>query len=125
VLNSKHTHLNIGPGSDRRKKTTITNGFGSPLLFNNQSRRFKDGFSRLSDDLEQNTIVVIARQFAFIEANLDTLRNDNVVLESERNPDFRIRLAAELGTLRGRMEHIRRVIDEVTQSSREDMDMED
>lgn len=115
----------IGGGSDRRKKTIIQNGFRSQLLFTNQRRRFRDEFSRISDDLERKTREVIAQEFSSIEANLDTLRNDNVVLESERNPDFRMRLAAELGTMRGRMEHIRRAIDEVMQSARQDIDMED
>jgi hypothetical protein len=54
-------------------------------------------------------------QLALITADLDTLRDANVIEESERNPEFRRRLAAEVEVLTREMERTRAVVDSVVE----------
>ena len=102
-----------GSGSDRRRKAIITNGFSSPTLFNDHRRRFNDKFLIVSDKLVESIENAVSRQLAFIEADLNTLRDQNVVLESERNPDFRRQLATGLEAAKQMMTGVHQVMDDV------------
>ncbi|KAF2789491.1 hypothetical protein K505DRAFT_365563 [Melanomma pulvis-pyrius CBS 109.77] len=112
-----------GGGSDRRRKTIITDGFSSPTLFQDHRRRFKEQFVRISYELEVKMKDAITQQLAFIDADLNTLRDEKVVLESERNPEFRVRLTVELEEVKEAMRGIHRAIDDVTNASRNTMPM--
>lgn len=100
-----------GSGSDLRRKAIITNGFSSPTLFDDHRRLFREKFSIISDELARNIESAINRQLAFIEADLNTLRDQNVILESERNPDFRRQLATELEAVKQMMTGVYRAMD--------------
>lgn len=113
-----------GGGSDRCRKTIISSGFSSPTLFISHRRRFKEQFFAIADTLHQKARDSVIHQVAFIEGDLDTLRNDNVVLESERNPEFRTHLAAEVTRARQDMETVRGAVNNLLNLAGEDLVME-
>ncbi|KAF2266375.1 hypothetical protein CC78DRAFT_459505 [Lojkania enalia] len=117
-------NMEYGSGSDRRRKTIITSGFRSPNLFYDHRRQFQEKFREISDELQESVGEVIDQQLAFIEADLDTLRDENVVLESERNPEFRRTLGTEVERVREEMRRVARTIDDVVSTAREDTPME-
>jgi hypothetical protein len=39
---------------------------------------------------------IVQKQIEFIEADLQMLRDEHVILDSERNPEFRIRVRTEV-----------------------------
>jgi hypothetical protein len=57
---------------------------------------FRDSFREISINIEAAIKNVVIRRAALIEADLQLLRDENVVLESERNPVFRRKLAKEV-----------------------------
>ncbi|KAF1998022.1 hypothetical protein P154DRAFT_440141 [Amniculicola lignicola CBS 123094] len=105
----------LGTGSWARRKTIITNGFSSHTLFSEHLQRLRNKLVAIARELQDKVNEVITQQLVFIEADLNTLRDENVVLESERNPELRRRLGA--GVERGRQEmeqtqtSIQRVLD--------------
>lgn len=73
----------------------------------------------VSNELVESIENAVSRQLAFIEADLNTLRDQNVVLESERNPDFRRQLATGLEAAKQMMTGVHRVIDDVANVARQ------
>jgi hypothetical protein len=57
---------------------------------------------------------IINQQVGLVEADLQMLRDENVVLESERDPEFRRRVGAEVERVRGEVERIGRVVEDVS-----------
>ncbi|KUL85849.1 hypothetical protein ZTR_07402 [Talaromyces verruculosus] len=113
-----------GTGSDRRRKKIISSGFKSLSLFVYHRRQFREKFLAISDTLQQKTKDAVTHQLAFIAADLDTLRNENVVLESERNPEFRTRLATEVTRAREDMETVKGAMNDLLNLAGEDVMME-
>ncbi|EXJ72754.1 uncharacterized protein A1O5_03901 [Cladophialophora psammophila CBS 110553] len=81
-----------GRGSDKRRKATICSGFGDEQLFPTIQRQLRNGFSELSRDLDAKIQEAVTTHLAVVQRDVDTLRNENVVLESESDPKFRTRL---------------------------------
>ncbi|ORY11257.1 hypothetical protein BCR34DRAFT_484487 [Clohesyomyces aquaticus] len=117
-------NMECGTGSDRRRKAIITTGFRAQTLFDDHRRRFRERFVEISNELQEQMATLIAEQLAFIEADLNTLKDENVVLESERNPEFRTRLATEVERVEDELTRVRRAVEEVANAVREDVDME-
>lgn len=65
----------------------------------------------------------VDQQVALIETDLQMLRDENVVLESERNPEFRSRVAAEVDRARAQLDRIGRAVEDVVNAARGDADM--
>jgi ABC-type phosphate transport system auxiliary subunit len=118
------SHNPVGTGSDRRRKTIISSGFSSSSLFVDHCRFFREKFLAISDTLQQKTKDAVTHQLAFIAADLDTLRNENVVLESERNPEFRTHLATEVTRARQDMETVRDAMNDLLNFAVDDVVME-
>jgi hypothetical protein len=57
---------------------------------------------------------IVNQQVGLVEADLQMLRDENVVLESERDPEFRRRVGAEVERVRGEVERIGRVVEDVS-----------
>jgi FtsZ-binding cell division protein ZapB len=87
-----------------RRKSIIRNSFSDTQLFENHRRRFARKFSELSHDLEDKIQEAIATHLAVIQNDLDTLKNENVALESERHPEFRRQLEEAVRDMRQKME---------------------
>ncbi|KAI2485011.1 hypothetical protein Ptr902_03951 [Pyrenophora tritici-repentis] len=88
--------MEYGSGSDRRRKTLMTGAFGSVHMFNDQRRACKADFRDIACSLQKKVNESIRQQVQLIEADLQILKDGNTVLESERDPDFRSRVEAEL-----------------------------
>lgn len=127
VFSNQHTSLltnPIGGGSDRRRKATISTRFSSPNLFIDHRRQFRTKFFAISDTLQQEIKNAVTHQLAFITADLDTLRNENVVLESERNPEFRTRLATEVTRARQDMDILTGTLNDLLNTAGDEVVME-
>lgn len=118
------SHNFVGTGSDRRKKNIIESGFSSSSLFVDHRRLFKEKFLAISETLQQELKDAVTHQLSFIAADLDTLRSENVVLESERNPEYRAHLTTELTRARENMEPVRSAMDNLLNLAREEVVME-
>jgi hypothetical protein len=57
---------------------------------------------------------VVEQQIELMEADLQMLRDENVVLESERDPGFRMRVGAEVEWARLEAERIGRMVEVVS-----------
>ncbi|RYO90874.1 hypothetical protein DL766_001625 [Monosporascus sp. MC13-8B] len=88
-------NMEYGSGSDRRRKALITGKFGSPSLFNDHRHDCKAKFRDIARRLQDKVNEIVNHQVGLIEADLRMLRDENVMLESERDPEFRMRVGAE------------------------------
>lgn len=118
------SHNHVGTGSDRRRKAIIRSGFSSSSLFVDHRLRLRGKFLAISDTLQQKIKDSVTHQLTFIAADLDTLRNENVVLESERNPEYRAHLATELARARENMETVRSAVTDLLNLAGEEVVME-
>jgi hypothetical protein len=109
-----------GNGSDRRRKNTIISRISSATIFNEHYRRLRDQFGNIANALQDEIQRIVSRQIAFIEADLDTLRDTNVILESEQNPEFRRRLAREVRSAREEMDSITQQLDELDDTTNQE-----
>lgn len=57
--------------------------------------------------------MILTQQIGSVEADLQMLRNENVLLESERNPKFRKRVKAEVEKIQWDVIRIGNVIKDV------------
>ncbi|RYP01347.1 hypothetical protein DL765_010864 [Monosporascus sp. GIB2] len=107
-------NMEYGSGSDRRRKNLITGKFGSPSLFNDHRRDCKEKFRDIARGLQDKVNEVVNQQVGLIEADLRMLRDENVILESERDPEFRGRVGAEVESVRGEVDRIGRLVEDVS-----------
>jgi hypothetical protein len=54
---------------------------------------------------------IVNQQIRLVEADMQMLRDDNVVLESERNPQFRNRLAVEVERVKLEVDRIGHIVE--------------
>lgn len=100
------TALNIGKGSDRRRKDIIHSAVGRLDLFENHMTEFKSRMRLLADNVQTELQAIVRAGLAAITSVLDLIRNDNVATESEENPELRRRLEQEIATIKERMRRI-------------------
>ena len=67
-----------------------------PNLFNNIQEKLEAQFQTLTRDAEEKVQGANKKHFLAVRTALDTLRNENAVLEAERNPDFRERMREQV-----------------------------
>jgi len=95
--------VTTGTGSDARRKATMRDGFGNNQLFPTIQRRFRDRFADLSRNLDAQIQEAVTTHLAVVQRDVDTLRNENIALESERHPEFRTRLDTATREIRAQM----------------------
>lgn len=66
-------------------------------------REFKDRFNLRADNLQQVLAETVSMHLDGVRATLDLVRQENVAEESERDPEFRSRVAVEVARVRGMM----------------------
>lgn len=71
----------------------------------------RTAFRNLSEDLEEAVKEVALQQSAYIESDLELLRNENVILESEKHPEFRQSLSEEIRQIRLQLEQLSSMLD--------------
>jgi hypothetical protein len=103
----------IGTGSDKRRKAIIGGGYGDKNLFRNMRREAEERFSDLVQKLQKEIDEATKSRLAVIVSDLDTLRNENVALESERDPALRNRIASKLASTKIRMRSLLDVVNTV------------
>jgi hypothetical protein len=84
----------FGTGSDRRRKAIINGAVGRNHLFKDILKRFRRAFEEQADTHQQIVRTVVESHLESIRHTLDMIRNENVVLESERDPEFRASVEA-------------------------------
>jgi hypothetical protein len=82
-------------------------------IFVSLQRSFKTRFSSLAENLQDNIQAAVAIHLSVITNTLDIVRNENVALESERDPAFRGRVER---VVRAALQEVRR-LQSVTGSS--------
>ncbi|KAF1845874.1 uncharacterized protein K460DRAFT_366720 [Cucurbitaria berberidis CBS 394.84] len=118
-----NANMQYGGGSDRIRKNIITEGFSSPTLFIYHRQRIKSEFIKIVDDVERKASEAIMQQVTLIEADLDTLKEENRLSDSERNPGFRKRVEETLNITKERIAVARRAFREPGDTDREDVPM--
>jgi FtsZ-binding cell division protein ZapB len=95
--------VTTGTGSDSRRKATMREGFGNNQLFPTIQRRFRRRFVDLSHNLDAQIQEAITTHLTVVQRDVDTLRNENIALESETHPEFRTRLDTAMREIRAQM----------------------
>jgi hypothetical protein len=70
-------------------------------------KKFRRTFKGLADDFQSSMEDTIKTHLDSIRATLDIIRSENAVLDSEQDPEFRGRVAAEIETVE---DNIRRIL---------------
>jgi|SRR3569833_349813 len=100
-----------GGGSDSRRKAIIDRRLRDEGLFKSHHGQFKGEFVRMCQDLESRMQDTVAAHMLVLEQTLDMLRNENVALESERDPEFRRRVADEIERVKETLVGIQQVVE--------------
>jgi hypothetical protein len=95
-----------GRGSDKRKKKIIGDRLSNENVFVSLQRSFKNRFRVLVENLQSDIQATVATHLSVITNTLDIVRNENVALESERDPEFRRRVETKVEAV---IEEVRRL----------------
>jgi hypothetical protein len=82
-------------------------------LFRTHRAQFKQKFRHVADSMGQRVIEAIMKQSLLVEVDLDTLRDEHQILESERDFGLRRRVAEEVEGAKTQMERLRGAVAEV------------
>lgn len=89
-----------------RRRGIIESAFGDERLFRSVHSNLSAGFSELVDDLDTKLQEARATHLNVVQRDLDTLKDENVALESESNPELRQSLDAAVRDARARLASI-------------------
>lgn len=78
-------------------------GFGNDRLFPGIQTRLRDRFSQLALELETKMMEKVEELLGIVQRDVDTLRSENVALESESQPEFRQRVESDVRRIRVQM----------------------
>lgn len=102
-LNALMSKLFTGRGSDRIRKSIIEDAFGAQSLWDGIMASTRTQFGAEVLVAKANVTAAAAAFFEGIKTDFDLLRQESVVRESERNPEFRNEVARELQGARQRL----------------------
>ncbi|KAI0015649.1 hypothetical protein F4780DRAFT_62768 [Xylariomycetidae sp. FL0641] len=83
-----------GTGSDRRRKNIINRKVQRESMFVDLLRDFEEEYIAAAEELQGDLQEVAARHMSSIQDTLSMVRNENVALEGDRDPEFRARVHA-------------------------------
>lgn len=95
-----------GRGSDQRRKAIIRSFFGNPSIFRSIRKELKYKFADVARDFQTKVNTAIDIRLAGIQEDLNTLKNNNAVLEADRHPEFRGHVEAGVAGVSQEMERI-------------------
>jgi hypothetical protein len=104
----RRTDNRKGRGSDSRRKAIVSKKLRDERVFESLQTSFKDSFKAIVESLRGDIQAAISTHLSVITNTMNIIRNENVALESERDPEFRSRV--ERG-VRSAMDEIRRIQD--------------
>lgn len=96
----------IGTGSHSRRKRIIGSAVGRTHLFGDLLKQFKKAFGLQADMFQQTLKDVAQCHLASLKLTLDLIRMDNVILESEKDPEFRARVEAGVNLAKADMRRL-------------------
>ncbi|KAI3320818.1 hypothetical protein HD806DRAFT_505075 [Xylariaceae sp. AK1471] len=99
-----------GKGSHARKKAIINAAVIRDGLFADLLKDFKKEFNEHAENTQDSIGDFIDSQFESIRNTFTIVRNDNVALECEKDPEFRSRVQARVEAMKDEMESIYTVI---------------
>lgn len=115
------TNTFTGTGSDRRRKIhIITDGFSSHNLMPNHKARALRDFLAKASNLGTRIDAAVDEQMSLIDADLNILKNENALSDSERNPRFRIGVEQALLTARRQINRTSRLFEAAVGATGED-----
>ena len=97
----------IGTGVDSRRKAIINGRFGDEALFKHLYNEFKRRYAETADGFQANMLEQAKAHLDAIRDDMDLLRDENVALESERDPEFRELLGYEVENAKTTLRDIR------------------
>lgn len=77
--------------------------FANQSQFESMTRELRRSFKAHAESLQQDLDDLVSAQLGAVRATLDIVREGNAAEESERHPEFRQRLAAEVEQARNLM----------------------
>ncbi|KAJ8128625.1 hypothetical protein O1611_g5007 [Lasiodiplodia mahajangana] len=95
-----------GQGSDSRRKSIITSAVSHDRLFSSMLKSFETDFYEYVDKNHDLIRKAARSHFKAIQNTFDIVRGENAASESERNPEFRMRVEARLRVTREEMERV-------------------
>jgi hypothetical protein len=85
-----------GRGSHSRRKEIINNRLADETIFELLQINFKNRFNTLAERLQSNMQTAARTHVSIIINTLNIVRDENVALESEGDPEFRGRVEREV-----------------------------
>ncbi|KAI0865909.1 hypothetical protein F4860DRAFT_458178 [Xylaria cubensis] len=112
AMESAYTNarLESGTGSDARRKAIINSAVRQNGLFPDLLKRFKKGFEGHVNNCQELIQDVLNSHYDAIWDTFQIIRNDNVALESEKDPEFRGRVRSTLEVMKEKMERVQSVL---------------
>jgi hypothetical protein len=86
----------LGSGSHERRKNVIEGAFGDPANLSAVYSKAKARFDELAAALDQQVRETVSNHLCAIKLDMDSVRDATITLESEREPEFRTRMAQML-----------------------------
>ena len=93
-----------GTGSHGRRKGVISWRLRGEAIFTEMELQLKGRLNAIAGDLRRQQTEATGAHFRAIKENLDMLRDENVILEAERDPEFRTRVDEEVRKVRDRLD---------------------
>lgn len=90
----------VGRSSDRRRKDVVANTLTDDAIFRNLIDSFRQRLYRHADKLQQDLAETVSEHLDGVRGTLDLVRQQHVAEESERDPEFRNRVALEVERIR-------------------------
>ena len=100
----------IGRGSDARRKNIINTKLADETIFDSLRIMFRNRFRTLTEELQSDIQVAVVTHLSIITNTLDIVRNENIAIESERDPEFRRRVERKVETVKREIRRIQEVI---------------
>ncbi|KAI0183617.1 hypothetical protein EV127DRAFT_352330 [Xylaria flabelliformis] len=112
AMESAYTNarLESGTGSDARRKAIINSAVRQNGLFPDLLKRFKKGFEGHVNNCQELIQDVLSSHYDAIWDTFQIVRNDNVALESEKDPEFRGQVKSKLEVTKERMERVQSIL---------------
>ncbi|KAK0707804.1 hypothetical protein B0H67DRAFT_647946 [Lasiosphaeris hirsuta] len=107
----RRCNLDSGVGSWGRRKTIIGRTLGSERLFRKLVTRFKVQLQSLTSELHTEIMAAMEAHLGDIKKSLDLVRDENIALESEKDPAFGKRLAEETGQVKEAMKRVKEAME--------------
>jgi hypothetical protein len=103
-------HSLLGDNSHYARCMLVTKRFGSLSLFSEHRHLLEAQFRAIMQELQNNLNTAVNQRIELVRNDLRTLMTENAILESERNPDFRIRLEVGVNSAKEEVEILSQVV---------------